>query len=338
MRVKRLYSACTIMIFLCLQSANAALAPALDLDQLTADASLIAVGQIVLVQEVGKTTVQFGDRMVSARVMVAELRVDQELKGTTKDSSSTLRFHFIVPDEFTGWRSVAPLSYRVFFLTESSGEFRLADPYHPSVAAIPATQAQEGTAIERVIDQLGAVLGSASTPTEERRGAIFALNDSKNPSAIRVLKRFADIDDVTLRLSVAAALLGHNDLYTLKFAVDTLLNPNPAFPPDLLHNLSYGILIGVKDDRAVSELTRLLRAGSAEARRAAASALMRTGSSLSIDALLSAISDSDRDVRYYSVVALAEITGQTDWRPNIEDFMADQDKYVKHWREWSQSR
>jgi hypothetical protein len=312
--------------------------PGLDIDRLTADASLIAVGQLTSVQEVGKTTVQLGNRTFTARAMVAELHVDQVLKGTTERPSSSVSFHLVVPDEFIGWHSVTPLSYRVFFLAESSRELTLASPYYPSVVAIPGAEMQGGTPIERVIDQLGAVLESTQTPVQERREAVFALSSTTSPAAIHALRRAAEVKDLTLRLSVAAALLEHNDISTLQLAEDTLLKPDPTLSPDLLHNLSSAIFVGVKDERAVPSLTRLLHASSIETRRAAASALMHTGSSPCIDPLLSALNDPDLDVRYYSVVGLAEITGQTDWRPNMDDFVSDQQRYLNHWKDWAKNR
>jgi HEAT repeat protein len=314
--------------------------PAVNLDNLIAEASLIAVGQIVSVEEVGKTTVALEDRNVQALEMVAELRVDQVLKGTIDGPSSSLRLHYAIPDVFVGWRSIAPLSYRMFFLVESPGGFKLVSPYYPSAVAIQGAKIQHGTASERVMDELGAVLESTTTPVEERREAVFALSISKSPAAIRALKRVAEVKDVTLRLSVAAALIEKNDISTLEFAEDALLKPDPALPPHLylLHNLSSAISEGLRDERAVHSLTKLVHADSAETRRAAASALMHVGSTSCIDPLLSALNDPDLDVRYYSVVGLAEITAQTDWRPNMDDFTSDQQRYLNHWKDWAKNR
>ncbi len=327
-----------IVILLLVPSAEPWPGPTLNLDRLTTEASLIAVGQITSVQELGRTSAQIGNRIVPARAMLATLRVDQVLKGTTDASSSSLRFHLTLPDEFVGWRSVAPLGYRIFFLAESSGELKLANPYHPSAPAVPGTESREGTPIERVIAELAAVLESTKIPLPERQEAVYALNTTQDPAAITALKRVAEVQDLTLRLSVSAALLEHNDISTLQFAEDTLLKPNSGISPDLLHNLSYGIFIGVKDERAVPSLARLLHATNTETRRAAASALMHVGSTSCIDPLLSAIGDADFQVRYFSVIGLAEVTGQMDWRPNMDDFKSDQGKYLNHWRDWSQSR
>jgi hypothetical protein len=312
--------------------------PVMNLDQLTAEANLIVVGQATLVEEVARTTVEFGDRIFAARAMTVELRVDKILKGSMKGSPLSLQFHFSLPDQFIGWRSVTPLSYRVFFLTESSGELKMTNPYFPSVPALEGAALQEGAPIERVIDQLGAVLLSPKASVDQKQEATFALSRTQDPAAIRALTQASDQKDMRLRASAAAALLEHNDISTLQFAEDNLLQPAPTLSPELLHNLCYAISDGVKDGRAVPSLTRLLRASNVEARRAAASALMHTGSKSSIDALLSALSDSDTEVRYYSVVGLAEITGQADWRPNMEDFASDPKKYLDHWREFSLTR
>ncbi len=316
--------------------ARAVIIQALDLDKVTADAALIVAGQVLSVQEVTKTTVQVGDRRLSAREMIAELRADRVLKGNA-GSSSQLSFHFVVPDEFIGWRSVTP-SYRVFFLAESSGEFRIANPYHPSIPAVPDSDTGEGTPIERVITQLGAVLESSNSSSEDKREAVFDLSKTQTPAAVRALRRAAEVTDVNLRLSVAAALLEHGDISMLHFAEDNLLKSNPTTPADLLHNLSFAILMGVRDESSVTELVRLLRATSPETRRAGASALMHTGASSAVGPLLSVIDDSDPMVQYYAVVGLAEITGQTDWRPNTFDFSSDPKKYLDHWREFAKSR
>ena len=310
--------------------------PPINLDNLIAEASLITIGEITSVKEVGKTTVALEDRDVSAEEMVAELRVDQVLKGATGNISS-LQVHYDVTDEFVGRRSVAPLSYRMFFLVQSSEGLKLASPYYPSAVAVRGTKIEEGTASERVMSELGAVLKSETTPLPERQEAVFVLSTSRSPAAVEALRQGANTNDVSLRLAVSAALLKNNDISTLQFAEDALLKPSPSYSPELLHNLSSAIY-WVKDEHAVPALTRLLRTGSNETRRSAAAALMRIGSRLSIDAFLSAVNDSDFQVRYYSVVALAEITGQMDWRPNTDDFNSDQNKYLDHWREWSKSR
>ena len=47
---------------------------------------------------------------------------------------------------------------------------------------------------------------------------------------------------------------------------------------------------------------------------------------------------SDFEVRFYAVVGIAKVVRQPGWQPNMIDFTRDQDKYLKHWKEWGQTR
>lgn len=336
--IQRLLFAAGIFLLPLAFVTKAVIVEILDLDKITNDATLIVAAEVTSVQEIANTTVRVGDREVSAKAMTADLRIASVLKGDIHGASSvTLRF--VLPDEFVGWRSITPLSYRVFFLTGGPPEFKLVSPYNPSVVALPGVEVTQGTPIEHVIAQLSAVLESATGPFEAKSEAVFTLRRTRSAIATRALGRAVDqVKDRRLGLSISAALLERNDISTLPNIETVLLKPDPTVPADVLHNLSYAILIGVKDERAVPALTRLLRAGNAEVRRAAASALMHIGDTSAIDPLASALDDSDHTVQYYAVVGLAEITGQADWRPNTYDFTADPNKYLNHWREWAQKR
>ena len=311
--------------------------PALNLDELTDKADLIVVSQVTSVREIGRTSLPVGNEKVSARVMVSELRVDQVLKGSSGLSSAGVQF--FSPEMPIGFRAIQPLSYRVFFLKGSAEDgFRLVSPYYPSVIAVPGIPAQGVAILERVVAQVATVLLLPSSSTDQKQEAIFALSSTKSPAATRALRAGLQEKEVTVQLSVTAALLERNEMSGLHIAEEALLNPRPDIPRYLLHNLSYGISEGVREEKAIPSLTRLLNAVSPEVRRAAASALRHTGSRSAIDPLLSAVGDSDLEVRYYSVVGLAEITGQTDWRPNMHDFLSDQHRYLNHWRDWARNR
>lgn len=75
-----------------------------------------------------------------------------------------------------------------------------------------------------------------------------------------------------------------------------------------------------------------------ETRRAAAAALRHTGSNAAVDALSSALQDSDREVRYHAVLGLATITGLDEWGPSLELFDREEERYLTHWRAWAKSR
>lgn len=310
--------------------------PILDVDELTKKADLIVVGQVTSVREIGKEVFQTENERVPVRIMLGELRVDRVLKGTS--DASSLRFRFLRPETFIGWRGVQPHSYRVFFLKVSGGDLEFFSPYYPSLVAVPGVPAEGSSAVERVVGQLGAVLLSPITSTDQKQEAIYALSRTKSPLATELLRSGLQEKDVLVKVSVTGALLERNEISGLHLAEKALLNPRPDIPRYLLHNLSYGIAEGVKDEKAIPSLTTLLNASTPEVRRAAASALWHTGSRSAIDPLLSALGDSDLEVRYYSVVGLAEITGQSEWRPNMDDFLSDQQRYLNHWRDWARNR
>lgn len=312
--------------------------PVLDVDKLTADASVIVVGRITSIQQVGHSTVPSTDASLSAKAMVAKLQVDQVLKNIPDVAVPLLTIIIPLSDDSPGLGRVEPMDSRIFFLAESSDGLTPVSPYYPSLVAVSGREPREGSAIERVVDQLEFVLISSTTPLERKQEAVFALSRTKAVAATRALRENAEQKDFTLRLSIAAALLERNDISALPFAEAVLLDQHPGAPPYLLHNLTYAISQGVRNEEAISSLARLLHAPATETRRASALALMHTGSEASIVPLLSGLRDSDLQVRYYSAVGLAEITGQTDWRPNMNDFVSGEERYLKHWKDWANNR
>ncbi len=66
-----------------------------------------------------------------------------------------------------------------------------------------------------------------------------------------------------------------------------------------------------------------------------AAALRNTHDSAAIKPLAGALYDSDHEVLYYSVVGLGEITGQNEWTPSVDNFNQNEQRLLKHWREWA---
>jgi hypothetical protein len=57
-----------------------------------------------------------------------------------------------------------------------------------------------------------------------------------------------------------------------------------------------------------------------------------------MDALLSALDDVDREVRYYGFIGLADLSDQKDWRPLREEFKANEKTYLEHWKSRAKKR
>jgi len=85
-------------------------------------------------------------------------------------------------------------------------------------------------------------------------------------------------------------------------------------------------------------LEELLGSSSVYMRRGVTFAFMRMKSPDAVNGLRNALGDSDFQVRYDAVVGLAEIIGETAWRPSARDFRSDEIKYLSHWRERAEKR
>jgi HEAT repeat protein len=139
-----------------------------------------------------------------------------------------------------------------------------------------------------------------------------------------------------LSLDAVAGLLERNDITALGAAKEALSKPASELSARLLHNLSYSISEGVTDPDAIPVLNQLSGSSHTEVRRAVASALMHIKSSTSKDVQIRLLSDADFETRYYAAAGLAESTGQKEWHPSMEQFRAEEWRYVNHWRETPQ--
>jgi hypothetical protein len=309
---------------------------ALVLETVTNDSSVIVVGNVISVSEIGTKRVTIDSQEFPARVLIGVVHIDQVLKGTV--SSHTVSFRFYVPGTDVGWESVAANTYGAFFFKpDTDGDLEFTNPYYPSVPAVSGSPVSGSTPIDRVMGALSAVIYSSETTLSQKEDAVRLLSDSKNPTSTTLLRSALSHTEEDIRLRAAAALLRRSDSSGLALAVQILSRSPSDIPQGNLAGLLYGIR-ELRDPNAVAALTVLVKSPSHEIREAVAEGLWRTHSQAAIVPLLSMLGDPDRNVRYYSVIGLAEVTGQLDWRPNPDDFAAFGTKYVQHWIEWGQSR
>jgi len=312
--------------------ASASPIPVMNIAQLVERADLVVIGEVVLVVEKSAQDIEINGKTTKVHTMVGEIHVDRILKGFMNTPSLTVEFQ--LPDEPVGYRGLAHGSYRMVFVTKTPSGYVFVSPYYPSTTAIPGVPLREGSPPENVSYELGAVLRSANATADQKQEALYALQALRVSAATAILEHGLEDKSLVLRLIAAAALLERNDLAGLQTAEAALTNRPSGVPNHLFHNIDYAIAEGVRDERAVSLLDRLLRLPDEETRRAAASALRHIGSQSAAPSLVRALNDQDFEIRYYAVVGLAEITGQLDWHPNEEIFHTEESKYLQHWREW----
>lgn len=325
------------LLLLSLASFSAIPIPALDLPALTREANLIVVGEATGVLEAGRETIDVHGQLIPARRMVATLRVDRAVKG--QPNAMFISVGFLIPDQFLGYRGIAPNQHGMFFLRATrQPSYVVLDPYYPFIVASRDAPTAKGDDLDRVIGEVAQVLVTPGVSRDEREQVIDVLARVETATATAALQRAARDLDPSLGLRAAAALLRRGDLSTFDKVVDVLLHPPQHMETDLLRRLAFAIQDGVKDPSAIPALTRLLRARDIQTRRGAAAALRHTEVEAAIEPLSMALQDSDREVRYHAVFGLAVITGQYEWAPSADVFERDEQRYLTHWREWVKTR
>jgi hypothetical protein len=310
--------------------------PILDLAALVDASDLVAVGEVSAVSEIGKTTMTIQGKDMSADVMEAEMRVDRAIKGT---ATQVIRFRFPVPASGTGYRGVVANSYKLAFFKRHGQVLEFTSPFQPSFPAVSTNAERSGSPFDLVVSEIAAVLGSTISSEDDKVTGIRALRVARTSAATAALKAaaFGSAGEI-VRLTAVAALLARNDISVLPVAEEALTNPQASVPDEIRQNLAAAIYEGAASEDAIPALTRLLRVPDARVREASAHALRDTKSYKATDALALALNDADLEVRYYGVIGLAEITGQNEWRPLEDDFKANENGYLDHWKTWALSR
>jgi hypothetical protein len=315
----------------------------LDLASIVAASDEIVVCQVTDVRELGMSKTTINGETVLVKEMDAHVAVERVIKGT---SVTELDVNFLSPQKPIGYHTIPAHSHRVLLLKRSGRVLEPASPYYPSLPAGSAQlqPTQQWTAVDEVIAQMAASLLPPYGDLASREEVLWLLRFVHSPISAEALRVAATRDpDPNVKLNAVATLLADGDLSFLPIAEGVLLNPASANIPsawrlnEIEQNLSSAIAL-VKDERAIPTLERILRSPEVQARRGAASALRKMASTNALSGLFEALTDSDFEVRYWGAVGLAEITGQTEWRPLRDDFKSNEAKYIEHWALWRAER
>ena len=316
--------------------------PGLDLPQLTSDASLIVVGQVISIREENRERHEIGGTFMLARELSAILRVDRTLKGEQK---AEVTFKFLIPDLSVGYQGIDNDQFGIFFLLSKSEELSLASPYHPFLVARRDGCLNEGSGLARVISELSCVIQSPNTSVRQRYETIRALESARTPESTAVLQKAAREQVAPLNHIAASILLARNDISALAIVEDAWMRSS-SFVINSEGMRSEGhlghSLEGIKDSSAIPSLTRLFVSEDVIVRRGVVRALGNINTETAIKPLAGALDDSDWEVRWGAVIGLAAIAGPdkdgNSWYPAYDAFKENDRLYLDHWREWLQQR
>jgi hypothetical protein len=306
----------------------------LDLQRAAAYADLIVVGRVTSIDGGANTSLEVtGGSIVPATRFQATLKVDQVFKGDPK--SKELFVEFLVPEYPVGLKGVEAGQYSIFFLKANQGRWEFFDATNPDLPAVPGGEIPAGSSLDRMTAALAQVLLSPSATERDCFRALDALGSLKTTFARNLLKQSMARSSGSLRLEIARTLVAHGDAAGLPVVANALLN-SVSLPENITASLAAS-LRGMKDPRVVPVLSKLAGSNDSRVRLGAAVALRQTASSAAIRPLSHLLNDSDRDVLYYAVSGLGEITHQDEWTPAMDEFELHEGRYLTFWRKWAES-
>src|SRR5437762_10493034 len=295
------------LFFLMLSAISVAVGvPHLSIAELVSKSEVIVIAEASEPKLVGPASpVQFRGSLLAAANYSTDLDVKQIIKGKAPQHLSVL---YSLPQTFMGYVPVNA-GLRIVFLRDVQDHFKLADPYRPSFPACYAPVADGySDPLRAVVAQLANVLVSPTASRSERNevlGIDYALPNDEYFLAI-LRSGLRAISDPEAMQIVQTILLLHGDIGELSSVTKELLSGSEI--PNRKPGLLYALGNRVTDVRAVPFVERLLQSDDSQVRAAAAEALWHIGSQAALGPAAKALKDSDPQVRYYAIRALADIT------------------------------
>ena len=312
--------------------------PHLDIRELVRSADVVVIADVSEKLSTGTTDVlTIRGREFASWQYASHLIVKATLKGTC---APEITVTYSLPLQFMGYVPLRP-GIRMVFLRRNRNIYMPTDPYYPD---LPATDLATSTIYPSsddavvstvVFHELANVIASPGAPTSAKLELLqkdYALPTSDY--FISALKEgIVHAENEQFKAYLQAQLISRGELGELPEVVDSLAQK--ALDAAGKYALLYAIGNHIRDARAVPILLPLLRSTDPQTRVAIAEALWHIADSHTMKPMLRALSDSERDVRYYAVRALADITGQQLWGPSIPEFQEHEAKYIQHWKQWA---
>jgi hypothetical protein len=219
-------------------------------------------------------------------------------------------------------------------------DYEFTSPYYPSFPTVSQSESQavpespDADVNQKVMREMGLVVASAHKSAIEKMHILENADDlPADPAFDSLLRQGLDTaPDADIRLAIITILISRNDVSVLPQA-QALLTGDSLLEKQK-RRLGYQ-LRSLRNPKAVPALTVLLQSQDDTTRRGAAEALWHIADRSSVPALVNALSDPNRDIRYFAVRALADITGDHEWGPEAAQFDDDQSRIIQHWKNWA---
>lgn len=314
--------------------------PNFTIERVTEEASLIVVGDITEIKDLGVAPpFQFRGKWLQGDAYSADISVRRTIKGPILDHITVT---YTLPTVYIGYRNLNT-GTRLVFLSGRGNKLRLTDPYYPDFPAVPDTVDSETPSLDPAGSVLGEMLRVLASPeaSTSDKNRILSINYAlpANGKTVAALRRAltSSRDDPEFAEKVQGELIYFGDVSELPNIANLLLEGTATQRGR--EWLLYAIGNHIKAPQAVPALRSLLRAPDDSVREAATQALWHINDRSTIDLLIKSLDDPDEMVRFYAVRGLSDIVNEFGWGgPSESEFHDHQQKYAAHWKEWAKSR
>jgi len=274
--------------------------------------------------------------------VVANVEVEDEYRSAAPVGRwISVEFWQEIPATLASMPSLEKGERAVMFLSSSaSSRYTFADPFLGAVALHSLPLAPGGQGLKKLEQALRSVLLLTDREDQVRALELLGGFDEVAPDTIFALLSLTHSADPAVALSAFVVLLKTEDAENVNQA-DLLANLKiyldsypPGAEPAQLTNI--GSELGqIRSDKALVGLEAIADCRYVAIRFGALSAIRHIRSPESAPVLIQHLDDSDSNVRYVAVIALAEIFQKYgDYAPGMGLFDKNPDFYVRLWKNW----
>lgn len=300
-------------------------------------AELVCAGEIKDIIDIKADEVEVYGRIIKGHWKVAQISVDNSIKGELP--SNTIELQFFFPDvsmeriyfeiPFEGKRYL-------FFLKKDGVKYELLTR-GGCLVELPINPSTGLDKIKEPLERLQLELFSAirTKDTEIASNAIKVLSSLGiyNPEVSKILKEVSKLENPIIAVQAIASRIKFDDPSAFSEA------QHFCESPFYLQSRPGGLILAierVKNQDRIPDLIRFSRSKTTDLRRVAVYALRQMDNDFLVPVYVSLLEDEDDDVRYHAIMGIARQTDVTpvEWATNVEAFEKNPEYYVKKCQDW----
>jgi hypothetical protein len=274
------------------------------------------------------------EKQAEAKLYAAEISVREVLKGTLQPGTMVVGGMMpITPSQIDRGAALQAGMVRTFFLVREQNSWRFADPFYGVMVATPVTpRPKEGSAVEKVMQQLLAALQSDLIGNENKRELASQLRAVQDPRVTATLRsELEKSHDDELTMTLLSVLIGRNDPMALTKAREFLKTSNSKHVGSLILSMA-----NLQRADLLPEIASGLQSARPQVRIVSAMALVQSRVPEAEVYISPLLDDPDRRLVTQVMVSLAAKYNHPEWAPEWQDDKR-WDDMRQHWRDFLQS-